>query len=937
MPGSNQAPVRKAASHILGGCLKAVAHWALWLVWLVLAVVLIFQIRIAVTHEISVPEKGIRKIEQRLREQGWEVSFDGVKLDAKGRAAFTGLSIRRTEGGPVLYCERADVRVNPWLVAAGHIEPTEVRISNARLILPPLLSPTGTEFPLATNIEVELEYTDDRWICRGLHGFLGPVDFDLSGPLPLRKSPSAKAATPDIARISQILRAAAAWLSRSDLVADPRLTVRLEPNGPTGPVAQLQLQASSLSVPLSELGLGSPAPLTATAKSLQLTADLDSFDEVPALVRLEFADVAAGDHRVGRLEARVKLEPKFKSMVGVVHSVQAAAWNVEVQRLALPHVRLSASPEGDAWRVALTTSLWGEGISAAVSGTPRTRSAEIALRMHVSQSLLDGLSAYLNKPYGTLLRPERPAPVEISASFGAGGHLAWASGWLRSGPVAVRGVNLTAAGGEFSLKGRELRFDRILLAAGDSLVHGSYAMDTQDRTYRFLLSGGLQPPVISGWFQSWWTRFWKNFSFTVTPTADTDIQGRWGSPSQTRLFISVDAIRPRVKSADFDRVRTRLFIRPHFYDALSLDVVASGQEARVTFTRKVDLEKNALSEQRVAGSSNLPFETYRGLFGGEAEEILEPFTSEAPPALTISGTIRGPASPSGPGRDLELSIHAPNRFSIYRFPLSDLKCEATLHDSDLHVRNLGVSFAGGRVAGEFTLAGKPAGRTLTLEATLKDARLGEAIQILDEFGIQKKGESTKNERAGRFQRENTDGLVSGFLKATGMQGDPYSFTGFGQAAVTNAKLAEINLLGQLSQALRSVPLLNFTSFSLTAATGEFELARERLHIPRLKITGPSAEIQARGDYLLKAKEMRIDATVYPFAESKNPFATTMGFVLSPLSAVLELRLEGTLEKPDWHFIRGPTELFRRLLPSGDAKSTESDDNKSQPTAPLRRQ
>jgi hypothetical protein len=83
------------------------------------------------------------------------------------------------------------------------------------------------------------------------------------------------------------------------------------------------------------------------------------------------------------------------------------------------------------------------------------------------------------------------------------------------------------------------------------------------------------------------------------------------------------------------------------------------------------------------------------------------------------------------------------------------------------------------------------------------------------------------------------------LSATGEPGELASFTGNGNAALTGTQLGEIHLFGLLSQVLSGLSL-KFSSLKLDAAHTSFRLEHGRLLFPDLKITGPSAVIDARG-------------------------------------------------------------------------------------------
>jgi hypothetical protein len=116
----------------------------------------------------------------------------------------------------------------------------------------------------------------------------------------------------------------------------------------------------------------------------------------------------------------------------------------------------------------------------------------------------------------------------------------------------------------------------------------------------------------------------------------------------------------------------------------------------------------------------------------------------------------------------------------------------------------------------------------------------------------------------------------------------------------------VRLLGLLSD------LINFTALRFTSARTDFKLEGRKLVFPSVNITGANSAIQAHGDYTLDRHRLDFNARVYPFQESKSIFQNVMGAVLSPLSAVLEVKLTGPLDAPEWSFVVGPTNFLRAL-------------------------
>ena len=149
------------------------------------------------------------------------------------------------------------------------------------------------------------------------------------------------------------------------------------------------------------------------------------------------------------------------------------------------------------------------------------------------------------------------------------------------------------------------------------------------------------------------------------------------------------------------------------------------------------------------------------------------------------------------------------------------------------------------------------------------------------------------------------------LNATGLLLQPFSFHGDGRVSVTGQQLGEIHLLGLLSELL-SKTLLNFTSLRLDSAQANFRLEGDKVSFSQVKLQGPRASIDAKGDYFLDSKTLNFNARIFPLQESKFILADALGALLTPLSNVLELKLTGPLAKPSWAFAFGPTNFLRAI-------------------------
>ncbi|MFM7749789.1 MAG: hypothetical protein ACKPB0_05165, partial [Opitutaceae bacterium] len=161
----------------------------------------------------------------------------------------------------------------------------------------------------------------------------------------------------------------------------------------------------------------------------------------------------------------------------------------------------------------------------------------------------------------------------------------------------------------------------------------------------------------------------------------------------------------------------------------------------------------------------------------------------------------------------------------------------------------------------------------------------------------------------------------------GRPDDPFSYKDDGNASLRGAGLGEVPLLGLLSE------LFTFTSLRFTEARGNFRIDRDRLLFPKVELRGANSAIDAHGDFTLGRNELSFNAKVFPFQESGNVLKSVVGAVLTPLSSVLEVKLVGTLEKPSWSLVMGPTNLLRSLTESPADRKAPAPEPPSPPPPP----
>lgn len=904
-----------------GWCTLQGSRACLLTLWLLLLAALAGQIHLISSRRVPVPEPLRRLVAERLAEHGIKFDYGRARMDFAGRLLLEDVSIGDASDSPAprATARTAYVRVNPWLLVMGTIDPREIKISGLDLHLP---EDEGS--PLMHDIDLSLSFDGDKARLNSLIGYVGtaPLVVDGDFTLPHRKTDPAP---PPLSLSAYYQRHISTTVVRIreglSSVENPRLHIRLN-SRPAG-VIQAEVDLQCAAVALSALpvgtegravGLNLQAALAMKGPSLvtaRVSGTLDSM-ELPARVHAHrIAFQTRGSASLAGTGQSLALQ--IAGITQDSHATGPLALSLTRESADLLAADVSVQVAGSPWRIQSTAS-------------PLAQTARVELEGFVDDAMLSFVGSLIKVDLTALLDPAQPAPLHAVAILDPGWKLRNATGRLHSGFVRVGTVNLAETGTEFSYDGTRVVCDNLVLRLGDSLALGSYEMNAQTMDFRFLLTGSLRPVGISGWFHSWWSNFWATFDFTTAaPLADVDVQGRWGDSTATRVFVTAEGRGTGLKGVPFDLVRTRLFLRPHWFDIRHFEVSRGGQDAVGSLSRSLDLSLDTWRYMEFDVQSRLPLETISALFKAESEELLSPYRFPSPPHLTLKGRVDSKTSPAGEHQHIDIGLTSSGPMTYHGFPLSDLAVTARMRDDELDLPSLRTGFAGGIASGHARLWSPEPNRRLAFDIKLQGARLGAATDAVAALQpAPAKPLTEKNRQEARLLRERMDqSQLNLSLTATGLYADFLSFQGKGRADITGAGLGQLNLFGPLSQMLGGT-FINLGSFSLNTVEAPFELQADRLRFTNLRVTGPSAQIQAKGDYLLPGGRMDFTAKVRPFESSDSAVGSAVNFVLTPFSSVFEVKVTGSLSDPAWIFNYGPSRLLNSIT---------GNDKPSSPPAP----
>jgi hypothetical protein len=271
---------------------------------------------------------------------------------------------------------------------------------------------------------------------------------------------------------------------------------------------------------------------------------------------------------------------------------------------------------------------------------------------------------------------------------------------------------------------------------------------------------------------------------------------------------------------------------------------------------------------------------------------MAPLRFSAPPEVHAWGAIDG-------GRpDYAFTGEARGGLYYFGFPLDAVKVTGGVMGADVNLGNIEFSFAGGTGSGRAALTGPPGTRHLGFDAFLNKANLGRTVRAVQEYHANRLGQPYVPTPEGKFARQAANSSLDVALSAQGDPANIASFKGTGNAALTGAELGEIHLFGLLSQVLSGLSL-SFSSLKLDAARSSFELQDGALFFRDLKVTGPSAVIDGRGNFNITTNALDFSAKFKPYEQPESLLAAAVSLVINPLTSILELKLGGRLDDPKW--------------------------------------
>ena len=840
-------------------------------------------------HPTKLPDFLTERISTQLAEQGLSLQARNFWMMPDLTLAADDLSLG-VDGmsGDIFTAARVEIALNPALLIAGQIEPTQVRLSGARLWCPASVARGGVRRPLIDTLTLDVT-KEGRWLnLRSIQARGGKITCHLTGEVPtglLRPEKDNKGLIPLSRRLADAFASIETAIDVAERSGGASVSLRCQ--GSSDGSAEISVQAV-LGNDWSDSGLG-----LIQVRGLNLRGAI----KVAAEGRITDWRVDGGAQEMAwrnitaeRIDLRARGKSRREDTVAELTLAQAKGAGLELRR-----VKLDARPiSGDGYRIAF--GILSDGSTASGSAILASTGTVTAA---ISHAHLSGAEISAQPELGRLLHAagvDLRGDVllrEVAANLSAKGEVTQASGEIALSGFRGLGLSAEAISPDKALPLRtHFDFDPTRAAAPLQLrdlrlasVTGSVDCELKaGGAFMLHLNGEMEPVCLDRVLGEWWVSLWKMFFLRERPYAFIEVESHWGS------LTSVTKGRALLNRFDFMGA-------PFRHVEVSID--ADPKQTSIGLHRLGGGDSEA--DGSVDGSATWDWTKPLALAGPvvRAEGNLQPWIAARCAGKDFGEALRGLSlpidrrltlllTPGVKGPDVKTSIECAGAFSAWGISGSSLQASTENIDGGMRVRaKLGLADGEARLS----LDGDPLRQT-KLSLGLKGCDPAQIGQLLNDLSTPPPKDApptpaTKVASAGKLDLDFT-----GHLDLE----KPRLLKGLGHYTLTDPALKKVRLLGDISKVLEALGV-GATTYELSQAKGTFGCVGGQAYFPDLAITGPKARLDLAGEIDLQASTLNFEGDFsLPRQGGLNPLDLLN--LNRALISLTKIKLKGPISKPE---------------------------------------
>ncbi len=851
-------------------------------------------------EEIPIPARVIERINQELEREGLNLEFEKVTLDFKGDLLVqnVALSFVRSEE-PALLADLVYVDVNyPALILQG-IPIDKINVSNATLFCPAMVSLSGTTDRLVENIHLALNHRWRQWKMPFLTGNFRNLQLSASGDLtglitrlvePREKGPE----KPDLyLEYLKLSRQAIEASKTLNALHAPHVELEFE----TPAKQQFRVSTQLTATRFSKESLLAAEKLVHTG-SFQLVPDI----RILSPIRFGAQNVTIGDSKIGiknlslsalrnaPIEDMESLFPlRFEATTSTIRYQDNQIDNLVFTGSLLDREKLEATIRAKMLQGVLTYRLQADIKALEAKGSV---SGHLNLEEIVARPEFDRL--------WKLRSSKQHQPLYLDLNYNYPGNIDGATARFR---VETRDVEVIKTPFQWARLRGEMEGTRVNLHHLEAGGHGNdlqcaFRQDLRQKFFRFTVAGRFRPHDLNLWWRDWWKQTFDYLKINHQPPfIDLAIRNAFGYKKQLTLHGYAEGENIELSGMRFDRVSSKMFIRPNYIDAYELEAHRPEGSASGQFQR--ELVDRELQYVLVEVTSNLDLEESLGLFGEEGRKILEPYDWEGNPTLMVQGEFNFAKEKNWHDLDIQLLTDSPMAF--YQFPLDSLQVKCRYTQGNVYLDDAKFGFAQGLGIGSASFIRQEDNAFMIYDFEVTGAHLGQAIKKVSQFRNGNPAPNPDRDREEKAYKGTLDLHVSGIspagygLERVFAQGD---------VDIREGALAEIPLFGPLSE------LIPFSKPKLNDASMFFQWDAGKIFFPDLVLTGKTTRLEGEGVYHPDDSSLDFQVRLFLLREAGIPIVSNVIMpILDPLSYIAAVNLTGTLTEPKWQFALSPLNLF----------------------------
>ena len=851
---------------------------------------------------IPVPERLLKIVTAKIKEQGLTLKYEKITLDFRGDLIIKKASLSFDKSGETaLEVDQLYLDINYASLLLGRVPLNNLKLDNARIYYPAMVSPTGTNQRMLDKVNLVFSRRWTNWNLKYFTAKFQQLDIvasgDLSAGFAILSKTKQKEEPKDLyLNYLQLARAVSDQSKYLDLLDAPKVEMIF-----------YSLSKAEFSTEIIADIAGFKKEGMPEIRTIRAETKIQLLPELQLQEALQFSANSVELPEQQLTVQEVEVYAYNNQIIQDLHSafplrVDLRTGSIEIKGTKIDQAVFTGKLlNQDDVEGTLLLSLYEGVLEAPIKANWKEQTGEGSLSGSID------IERIFDRPefdhLWKLRWSKQHKPVYLDVEFAYPGNLEDTEATFR---VETRDIDIIKTPFQWvrargTLEGTKVDVYQLEGGGYGNDLLCTFGQDFKSPFYRFTMAGRFRPHDIDVWWRDWWR---KTFDYLEIkgelPWMDMSIRNAFTYKKQLTLFGYGQAENVDLKGMHFDKASAKMFIRPNYIDVLELKLARPEGQATGQFQRH--LETSKLKNVIVDIDSNLDLESSLNLFGESGLHLIEPYTWTANPKISLVGEFNFENDSNW--QDLMIEIRTDQTMTFYNFPLDSLEVNCHYDHGDILLDKILFDFAGGKGEGEASYLKQDDLSFLLFDFDIENAELKESLTRLATVQTPKV-ENTEDSAAPKSKLDSLKGKLN--IHASGISP---AGTGLdrvmarGNIEITEGNLAQIPLFGPLST------LMPFTKLQLNTAKTFFAWDEGKMTFPNLVMTGNTARLEGVGDYYTDSSELDFQVRVMLLRETDIPLISNVIMpILDPVSKMAAINLKGSLSDPLWRFAMSPLNFF----------------------------